>query len=230
MEKELTRLVKESPINEMNLSRERKKELIHRIKYNQQSRRFLVTKPILAPLLSFLFVAASLSLFFYLGASEIGLNKGSITDSGMPLYEVTIEKPNALGEKYKFPTKLPFKAKEVISKPLEKFPNTDGNSPMSVYSVTFTGEDQQSLRVVFTNFGSDASNIQQAGDEIKQGEFTGYYRQSQLVKENDDIKFKTSSLQWLEQGNLHYDLNYKPGKSNVMLYENELLRIAQSFR
>jgi hypothetical protein len=223
MERNLKEQMNESPINKLGLSSEKKKEMIYQIKQSGNPKRMIVKKPIFAPVLSAIFVVASLFIFAYYGGVELGIIDGTTADNGIRYYDVNIEKPELIAEEFTFPTKIPFKVKEVTTKTHKDYPLG------TVYGVTLKGEEDQTLRISYVDLGTKRENFQIAGERVENGDFVGYYRYSQLLEDNDDIKFKRSSLDWLEHETLRYDIFYDPGESDTMLYKDELVKIAKMF-
>jgi hypothetical protein len=176
-----------------------------------------------APILSSIFVAVCISIFAYYGGSELGIMDSHSADSGIEYYTINVEKPSFLSEEYKFPTKVPFEITDVKT-------SSSDSLLGQIHVVTFIGEKKETLRILFQTFNKSPQNITFTGETVKDGNIVRYYSQHQLLENNNDIKFKTSSMTWLENEHIRYDLHYRPGDSNLMLYKRELLEIARSFR
>ncbi|EDL65907.1 hypothetical protein [Bacillus sp. SG-1] len=223
MERILKEQVNESPINKLCLSSEKKKEMIYQIKQSGNPKRMIVKKPIFAPVLSAVFVVASLFIFAYYGGVGLEIIDGKNAVNGIHYYDVNKERPSSIDEDFKFLTKLPFKLKEFDVNQLQ-------NENTTV--VTFYGEENQYLRVELLKedpifFSPNDFN----GETIQDGNFVGYYRDGQSDT-GPIITFdpSLSILHWEEDGDLIYGLTYNPGDSNVMLYKKELIYIAKSFQ
>ncbi|TYR72536.1 hypothetical protein FZC79_22420 [Rossellomorea vietnamensis] len=176
-----------------------------------------------APVLSSIFAVASISAAVYYGGSELGIIENHSAETSIHYYNINIEKPSFLGNEFKFPAKVPFKVSDVKT--------TTRESPVGLmYTVTLIGEKKETLRLFFQSMNDSMENLTFAGEQFKAGNFEGYYSQEQLIEGNNDLKFKSSSMRWLEEEQKMYSLHYKPGESGRMLYKEELVKIAQSFR
>jgi hypothetical protein len=221
MERNIKELVKESPLNKISLSNERKMEMFRQIKSGAKEKKASKNRFIFAPLLSTIFVAACISIFAYYGGTELRLIENKNGHSNVELYEVDIKKPAILGEKYKFPTKLPFTVKGVTT-------NTrDDYSYGEMLSVRFEGEKGQVLRVLFFESGNEKKHQYSSGEKIESGDIVGYYHSGLLFEDNE---LNRSSFHWSENEQTEYDIYYDPGKSDIMLNINELMQIAKSFQ
>ncbi|OIU66435.1 hypothetical protein BHE18_16505 [Rossellomorea aquimaris] len=221
MERNIKELVKESPLNKISLSNERKMEMFHQIKSGAKEKKAIKNRFIFAPLLSTVFVAACISIFGYYGSTELRLLENKNGNSNLELYEVDIKKPALLGENYKFPTKLPFIVEGVTT-------NTrDDYSYGEMISVRFEGEQDQVLRVLFFESDNEKKHQHSSGEKIESGDIIGYYHSGLLFKDN---KLNRSSFHWSENEETEYDIYYDPGKSESMLDKNELMQIAESFQ
>jgi hypothetical protein len=222
MEKKLKSLVNESPINKLVLSSEKKKAMIHYIKHGKNSKRIIEKKPVFAPLLSAIFVLASLFIFAYYAGSELGIIEGNTANHTIQYYDFNKEGPFSIDEDFKFLTKIPFKIKDIK---VNESPSENKSN------VTIYGEENQYLSISFLKedpvfFSPNDIN----GEKVQDGNFVGYYRDGQSDT-GPIITFdpSLSILHWEEDG-LNYGLTYNPGNSNVMLYKRELIYIAKSFQ
>jgi hypothetical protein len=221
MERNIKQLVRESPLNKISLSNERKMEMFHQIKNGAKAKRATKNRFIFAPLFSTIFVAACISIFAYYGGTELGVFENKNGNSNLELYEVDINRPVFLDEKFKFPTKLPFKVEEVTTK------TVDDSSYGTMHSVRFEGEQNQILRVLFFESSVGEEHQHSSGEKIESGDIIGYYHPGQLF---DDNELNRSTFHWSENERTQYDIYYDPGKSEIMLYKNELVQIAKSFQ
>ncbi|MCA1065698.1 hypothetical protein QTG56_00360 [Rossellomorea sp. AcN35-11] len=170
-------------------------------------------KPVFAPMMSFLFVAACLSLFVYFGGTQLGLFEGNNASAPLYQYEAS-DRPESLGKEFKFLTKAPFEVKNVSTKTRE------GPTEM-VYLVTLTGEEKDTLKLTFQTF-DPGSNLTLSQEKVKVGPFEGSYYES-------DGPAKVNHLSWIE-GNALYEMEYLPGQSDVTLTKRDMIKMAESFR
>ncbi|MGD6959997.1 hypothetical protein ACQCWA_20810 [Rossellomorea aquimaris] len=221
MERNIKQLVRESPLNKISLSNERKMEMFHQIKSGIKEKKGIRNRFIFAPLLSTVFFAASISIFAYYGGSELGIIENKNALSNFDFYEVDIKRPSILDEKYKFPTKLPFKVEEVTTKTIDDY------SYGTMHSVRFEGDQNQVLRVLFFESSIGEKHQHSNGEKIEIGDIIGYYHSGLLYNDN---KLNRSTFRWSENEQTEYDIYYDPGKSDIMLDKNELVQIAKSFQ
>jgi hypothetical protein len=221
METNIKELVKESHLNKISLSNERKMEIINQIKSGTNAKKTNRNRFIFAPLLSTIFVAACISIFAYYGVTELRIIENKNGHSNLELYEVDIKKPAFLGEKYKFPTKLPFIVEGVTTN------IRDDYSYGEMLSVRFEGDQDQVLRVLFFKSGIEKKHQDSSGEKIESGDIVGYYHSGLLFEDNE---LNRISFHWSENEQTEYDIYYDPGKSDIMLNKNELMQIAKSFR
>jgi hypothetical protein len=169
-------------------------------------------KPMFAKVLSFVFIAACLSLFIYFGGTQLGMIEGN-NASSISFHELKIsdkEKLAELGNEFKFPSKLPFKVEDITIKT-----NTDplGNK----YSVHIVGKKNQTM---ILSFRQGIRDIELTGEGAKIGSLTGNYHESKRTGNN--------SITWLEDQIL-YEMIYKPGESDVRLNKADMIKLAKSF-
>ncbi|MEL3974484.1 hypothetical protein AAEO50_19515 [Rossellomorea oryzaecorticis] len=172
-------------------------------------------KPVLAPVMSAVFMFACLSLFIYFGGSELGIFDNGKNASQTNFQHVDLHDnendPNWI-KKIKLPTLVPF---EVVDRTYKHTPQ-DG---FDIYSVKLSGPERQRLTIA-QDVGLESATPAMY-EPVKIGDVTGSYR------ENKELG--TSHLIWYKDGVL-YSIGYNPRTSDVLLGKGDLVSIAESFK
>ncbi|WP_341357563.1 hypothetical protein [Rossellomorea sp. y25] len=212
--KQLRGLMKEETFKGHGFTNKMRKNILNEI-HSKRSKSFTYNKkPILAPLMSFLFVAACLSLFVYFGGTQLGLFDGN--NASAPFYQYQAkDRPESLGTEYKFLTKAPFEVTEVTTK-------TSEDSSGKIEMVTLKGKEKQTIRLSFQSI-DPSEYLTLSQDEVKVGQSKGSYYESEGPA-------KVSRLIWIEGDTIKYEMEYMPGGSVVTLSKKDMIKMAESFR
>jgi hypothetical protein len=212
--KQLRGLMKEETFKGHGFTNKMRENILNEI-HSKRSKSFTFNKkPILAPLMSFLFVAACLSLFVYFGGTQLGLFDGNNASAPFYQYEAK-DRPESLGAEYKFLTKAPFEVAEVTTK-------TSEDSSGKIELVTLTGKEKQTIRLSFQSI-DPSNNLTLSQDEVKVGQSKGSYYESEGPA-------KVNRLIWIEGDTIKYEMEYLPGGSDVTLSKKDMIKMAESFR
>ncbi|WP_299742499.1 hypothetical protein [uncultured Rossellomorea sp.] len=212
--KQLRGLMKEETFKGHGFTNKMRKNILNEI-HSKRSKSFTYNKkPILAPLMSFLFVAACLSLFVYFGGTQLGLFDGNNASAPFYRYQAK-DRPESLGTEYKFLTKAPFEVTEVTTK-------TSEDSSGKIEMVTLKGKEKQTIRLSFQSI-DPSEYLTLSQDEVKVGQSKGSYYESEGPA-------KVSRLIWIEGDTIKYEMEYMPGGSVVTLSKKDMIKMAESFR
>jgi hypothetical protein len=212
--KRLRGLMKEETFKGHGFTNKMRENILNEI-HSKRSQSFTFNKkPILAPLMSFLFVAACLSLFVYFGGTQLGLIDGNNASAPFYQYEAK-DRPESLGAEFKFLTKAPFEVAEVTTK--------TGEDPLGkIEMVTLIGKERQTINLTFQSIEADP-NLTLSHDEVKVGQSKGSYYESEGPA-------KVNRLIWIEGDTIKYEMEYLPGGSDVTLSKKDMIKMAESFR
>ncbi|MGM0852707.1 MAG: hypothetical protein ACQEWI_08860 [Bacillota bacterium] len=212
--KHLRGLMKEETFKGRGFTNKMRENILNEI-HSKRSKSFTFNKkPILAPLMSFLFVAACLSVFVYFGGTQLGLIDGN--NASAPFYQYDdSDRPESLGDEFKFLTKAPFEVKNVSTK--------TGEDPLGkIDMVTLVGKEKQTIKLTFQSIEGDP-NLTLSQEEVKVGQSKGSYYESEGPA-------KVSHLTWIEGDTIKYEMEYLPGGSDVTLSKKDMIKMAESFR
>ncbi|WP_064094220.1 hypothetical protein [Rossellomorea aquimaris] len=212
--KHLRGLMKEETFKGHGFTNKMRENILNEIHSKSSSKSFSFNKrPVFAPLMSFLFVVACLSVFVYFGGTQLGLIDGN--NASAPIYQYeSSDRPASLGKEFKFLTKAPFEVYNVNTKTRE-----DTIGPM--HMITLMGKEKQRLKLTFQSFDPD-TNLTLSQEEVKVGQFKGSYYES-------DGAAKINRLTWIE-GDILYEIEYLPGQSDVTLSKRDMIKVAESFQ
>ncbi|MGG4169374.1 hypothetical protein ABEW00_18180 [Rossellomorea vietnamensis] len=208
--KSLRELMKEETFKGRGFTNKMRENILNEV-HSKPSKSFSISKkPVFAPVLSFLFFAACLSIFVYFGGTQLGIIGNN---ASAPLYEAS-DRPEFLGKEYKFITKIPFKVENVSTEEKE---GPYGN----MQSVTLMGPEKQTITMSFQLLepGTDLTLSQ---DPVKVGSSKGSYTES-------EGPLKTSVVTWID-GEALYEMKYMPARSGIALTKDDMIKIAESFR
>ncbi|MFI8575366.1 hypothetical protein ACIGEL_06600 [Rossellomorea aquimaris] len=213
--KRLRGLMKEETFKGHGFTNKMRENILNEIHSKPSSNAFSFNKkPIFAPLMSFLFVAACLSLFVYFGGTQLGLFDGNNASAPFYQYEAK-DRPESLGAEFKFLTKAPFE--------VEKVTTETGEDPLGKKEiVTLLGKEKQTIKLTFQSIEAD-TNLTLSQDEVKVGQSKGSYYESEGPA-------KVSHLIWIEGDDIKYEMEYMPGGSDVTLSKKDMIKMAESFR
>jgi hypothetical protein len=212
--KRLRGLMKEETFKGHGFTNKMRENILDEI-HSKRSKSFTINKkPVLAPLMSFLFVAACLSVFVYFGGTQLGLIDGNNASAPFYQYEAK-DRPESLGAEFKFLTKAPFEVAEVTTK--------TGEDPLGkIEMVTLIGKERQTINLTFQSIEADP-NLTLSHDEVKVGQSKGSYYESEGPA-------KVNRLIWIEGDTIKYEMEYLPGGSDVTLSKKDMIKMAESFR
>ncbi len=168
-------------------------------------------KLLLAPILSFIIIATSFTLFLYFTGNQLGFI-GEHSGNQMKYYEMNLEnKPEELRNRpIKLPTKLPFEFKGISAKHSEK---------THITTVSIEGTNDQFLKVRFVS-GVDSADLSRFEPITVRG-YRGMYLEG--------AEYGTNNLSWLEVKDL-YTVTYISGEARKSLPKRVMIEIAESFR
>lgn len=212
--KHLRGLMKEETFKGRGFTNKMRENILNEIHSKRPKSFTFNKKPILAPLMSFLFVATCLSVFVYFGGTQLGLIDGN--NASAPLYQYEAkDRPESLGAEFKFLTKAPFEVEKVTTE-------TSEDSSGKIELVTLTGKERQTIKLMFQTIDAEA-NLTLSHEEVKVGQFKGSYYESEGPA-------KISHLTWIEGDTIKYEMEYLPGGSDVTLSKKDMIKMAESFR
>jgi hypothetical protein len=212
--KRLRGLMKEETFKGHGFTNKMRENILDEV-HSKRSKSFTINKkPVLAPLMSFLFVAACLSVLVYFGGTQLGLIDGNNASAPFYQYEAK-DRPESLGDEFKFLTKAPFE--------VEKVTTETGEDPSGkIELVTLTGKERQTIKLTFQSIEAE-TNLTLSQDEVKVGQSKGSYYESEGPA-------KVSHLTWIEGDTIKYEMEYFPGGSDVTLSKKDMIKMAESFR
>ncbi|RBP00808.1 hypothetical protein [Rossellomorea aquimaris] len=213
--KRLRGLMKEETFRGHGFTNKMRENILKEVHSKPSSKAFSFNKkPIFAPLMSFVFVAACLSLFVYFGGTQLGLFDGN--NASAPFYQyVAKDRPESLGAEFKFLTKAPFEVEQVTTE-------TGEDSLGKIERVTLMGKERQTIHLTFQSIEPE-SDITLSGDEVKVGQSKGSYYESVGAE-------KVSRLIWIEGETIKYEIEFLPGGSEVTLSKKDMIKMAESFK
>ncbi|KAA0560430.1 hypothetical protein F0342_22705 [Bacillus sp. CH30_1T] len=212
--KRLRGLMKEETFKGHGFTNKMRENILNEIHSKRPKSFTFNKKPVLAPLMSVLFVAACLSLFVYFGGTQLGLIDGNNASAPFYQYEAK-DRPESLGDEFKFLTKAPFE--------VEKVTTETGEDPSGkIELVTLKGKERQTIKLTFQSIEAE-TNLTLSQDEVKVGQSKGSYYESEGPA-------KVSHLTWIEGDTIKYEMEYFPGGSDVTLSKKDMIKMAESFR
>lgn len=212
--KRLRGLMKEETFKGHGFTNKMRENILNEIHSKRPKSFTFNKKQVLAPLMSVLFVAACLSLFVYFGGTQLGLIDGNNASAPFYQYEAK-DRPESLGDEFKFLTKAPFE--------VEKVTTETGEDPSGkIELVTLTGKERQTIKLTFQSIEAE-TNLTLSQDEVKVGQSKGSYYESEGPA-------KVSHLTWIEGDTIKYEMEYFPGGSDVTLSKKDMIKMAESFR
>ncbi|BCB03985.1 hypothetical protein [Bacillus sp. KH172YL63] len=211
--KQLRGLMKEEVFKHHGFTGKMRKNILHEVHSKRQPKSFSFKKPVLGPLMSWIFVAACLSVFVYFGGTQLGLIDNN--NASAPFYDYKpSDRPPSLPGEYKFLTKSPFEVKNVTSKTSE--------NPMGPFDIiTLEGSDYQKLKISFQTL-SEGTDLEFSQKKVKVGESPGSYSESAGPA-------TVSHISWIEDGRIKYEMEYTPGHSGETLTKDDMIQMAESF-
>ncbi|MCA1057205.1 hypothetical protein LCM10_19865 [Rossellomorea aquimaris] len=210
----LRSMMKEETFKNHGFTEKMRKNILKEI-HSDKGKSPIIKKPLLAPVLSSVFMLACLTVFIYFGGTQLGLfqgmnNAGQIDFTKM---EWTDNDGDAKwSEQIELPTLVPF---EVVDR-------TYKNTHMDEYdmvSIKLMGPEKQRLTIIM-DVGIE-SGTPAMYEQVKIGDVTGSYRFNE--------EWKNSHLVWFKGGIMYY-LDYTPGTSGIVLDKGDMKRIAESFQ
>jgi hypothetical protein len=207
-------LMKEETFKDHGFTENMRKNILEEI-HSGRSKSSHGRKPVLAPVMSAVFMFACISLFVYFGGSQLGIFDNGKNASQADFQQVDLhdnENDPKWIEKIKLPTLIPF---EVVDRTYKHTPQ-DG---FDILSVKLSGPEKQSLTIT-QDVGLE-SGTPAMYEPVKIGDVTGSYR------ENKELR--SSQLLWYKDGTF-YSIRYNPRTSDVLLGKRDLVRIAESFQ
>ncbi|MBN8192998.1 hypothetical protein JI667_12675 [Bacillus sp. NTK074B] len=206
----LRRLMKEETFKGRGFTHKMRENILNEV-HSEQAKSFSIPKkPVVAPVLSVLFFAACLSIFVYLGGTQLGIFGNN---ASAPLYEAS-DRPEFLGKEFKFITKVPFKVENVSTEEKE---GPYGNTQI----VTLMGPQKQTITMSFQLL-EPGSDLTLSEEPVTVGSSEGSYSES-------EGPLKSNRLTWIE-GEAVYELKYMPARSDITLTKDDMIRMAESFR
>ncbi|MGF3104651.1 hypothetical protein [Rossellomorea sp. DUT-2] len=213
--KRLRGLMKEETFKGHGFTNKMRENILNEVHSKPSSKAFSFNiKPIFAPLMSFVFVAACLSLFVYFGGTQLGLFDGNNASAPFYQYEAK-DRPESLGAEFKFLTKAPFEVAEVTTK-------TSEDPSGEIELVTLTGKERQIIKLTFQSI-EPGTNLTLYQEEVKVGQSKGSYYESEGPE-------KVNRLIWIEGDTIKYEMEYLPGGSDITLSKKDMIKMAESFR
>jgi hypothetical protein len=207
-------LMKKETFKDHGFTEKMRRNILDEI-YSGKSKSSHSRKPVLAPVMSAVFMFACLSLFVYFGGSQLGIFDNGKSASQADFQQVDLhvnENDSKWIEKIKLPTMVPF---EIVNRTYKHTPQ-DG---FDIFSVKLSGPEKQ--RLTITQDVGLESATPAMHEPAKIGDVTGSYR------ENKELR--SSQLAWYKDGIL-YSIRYNPRTSDVLLGKRDLVRIAESFQ
>jgi hypothetical protein len=170
-------------------------------------------RPVLAPVLSAVFVLACLTFFVYLSGSQLDLLLEGKNASQAEWHELHLEvdeNDTKWSEEIRLPKVVPFKVVDHSYKAAEE-------DAYDSYTVKLTGPQEQMLTVKM-EFGLEIFEPE-IDIPLKIGDVTGSY--------DYNPELQISNVMWFEDG-VKYYIGYNPGKSNITMDKGDMKRIAES--
>ena len=208
--KSLRGLMKEETFKGRGFTNKMRENILSEI-HSKPSKSFSISKkPVFAPVMSFLFFAACLSIFVYFGGTQLGIIGNN---ASAPLYEAS-DRPEFLGKEFKFITKVPFK---VVNVSTEEKEGPYGNAQI----VTLMGPEKQTITMSFQLL-EPGLDLTLSEEPVKVGTSKGSYSET-------EGPLKSNRLTWIE-GEAIYELIYMPARSDITLTKDDMIQMAESFR
>ncbi|WP_456274124.1 hypothetical protein [Bacillus sp. AK031] len=176
--------------------------------------------------LSFVFIAACLSLFTYFGGTQLGLmdggNSASSGDFKNEISQAALGWPVNFG----YPVKVPFEVAEIH--PLKEYSFGDVRTPF--YRLVITGVQDQEMII---EYSPGVQMVDQTDESLPEG-VRETSVEIEAVKINGAIgnyheTTYESFLNW-QDGDTAVTISYEKGSSEKMAGKEELTRVAQSFQ
>ena len=208
--KSLRGLMKEETFKGRGFTNKMRENILNEI-HSKPSKSFSIwKKPIFAPVLSFLFFAACLSIFVYFGGTQLGIIGNN---ASAPLYEAS-DRPEILGKEFKFITKIPFKVGNISTEEKE---GPYGNMQV----VTLMGPEKQTITMSFQLL-EPGIDLTFSEEQVTVGSSEGSYSET-------EGPLKSNRLTWIE-GEALYELKYMPARSDITLTKDDMIKLAESYR
>jgi hypothetical protein len=207
-------LMKEETFKDHGFTEKMRRNILDEI-HSGRSKSSHSRKPVLAPVMSAVFMLACLSLFVYFGGSQLGIFENGKNASQADFQQVDLhdeENDSKWSEKIKLPTLIPF---EAVDRTYKHTPQ-DG---FDIFSVKLSGPEKQRLTITL-DVGLESATPAMY-EPVKIGDVTGSYRENK--------EWNTSHLIWYKDGIL-YSIGYNPRSSDVVLGKADMVRIAESFQ
>ncbi|XXM70548.1 hypothetical protein ACQ0QQ_12545 [Lysinibacillus sphaericus] len=172
-------------------------------------------RPVLAPIISAIFVLACLTFFVYLSGSQLDLFQDGKNASQADWHELELdvdENDTKWSEEIKLPTLVPFKVVDRSYKATEE----DG---FDTFTIKLIGPQEQMLSISM-ELGLE-TYVPEIEVPVKIGDVEGSYHYNQ--------ELQSSSVNWFEDG-IKYYMHYNPRKSNITLSKEDMKRIAESIK
>ncbi|OIU72777.1 hypothetical protein [Rossellomorea aquimaris] len=170
-------------------------------------------RPVIAPIMSAVFVLACLTFFVYLSGSQLDLFQEGKNASQAEWHELELEvdeNDTKWNEDIKLPSLVPFEVVDRSYKATEE----DG---FDTFTVKLTGPQEQMLTVKM-DLGLEMFEPE-IDVPLKIGEVTGSYHYNR--------ELQTSSVNWFDDG-IKYYMQFNPRTSNITLDKEDMKRIAES--
>ncbi|MGR3765528.1 hypothetical protein [Rossellomorea sp. NS-SX7] len=207
-------LMKEETFKGHGFTEKMRRNILNEI-HSGRSKSSFERKPVLAPVMSAIFMLACLTLFVYFGGTQLGLLQDGKNESQGDFHQLDLqvdEDDTKWSEKIKLPTLVPF---EVVDSTYKHTPQDE----FDIFSVKLTGPEKQRLTITL-DIGIE-SGTPAMYEPVKIGDVTGSYRENR--------EWGTNNLTWYKDG-IFYSIGYNPRSSNVTLGKADMVRIAESFQ
>ncbi|WP_175990541.1 hypothetical protein [Bacillus sp. Marseille-Q1617] len=171
-------------------------------------------KSVLAPVMTAVFMLACLTLFVYIGGSQLELFQGkNASQADFQQLDLKVDEDDTKwSEKIKLPSVVPF---EVVDRTYKTTPH-DG---FDTFSIKLFGPEKQRLTISM-DIGLE-SGTPAMYEPVKIRGVTGSYRENR--------ELRTSHLVWYEDG-IFYSMGYNPRMSDMVLDKADMVKIAESFQ
>jgi hypothetical protein len=222
--KNLRRLMKNETFNNRGFTSKMRNNIVNEIHsgegVNPAGKKFSFPQA-----LSFVFIAACLSVFTYFGGTQLGMIDGGNTGSSGSLKteisQAALGVPDDLG----FPSHIPFEVSEIT--PFKKY--SFGEST-SFYRVVFLGEQDQKLKI---DYSPGVQMVDQTDESLPEA-VKETSVEIEAVKINGAIgnyhetRYE-SFLSW-QDGNTSITITYEKGSSDKKAGKAEMAGVARSFQ
>ncbi|KSU59469.1 hypothetical protein AS034_18740 [[Bacillus] enclensis] len=206
-------LMKEETFKHHGFTDKMRRNILNEI-HSGKSKSSYQRRPVLAPMLSAVFMLACLSLFVYFGGSQLGIFEDGQNASQAEFQQLDLQvvEDDINLDNIKLPTVVPF---EVVDRTYKKT-REDG---IDSVSIKLTGPEKQKLTINM-DIGLESA-IPAMNDPVEIWGVKGSYRENR--------EFGVSHVTWYKDGTLYY-VGYKRRSSNILLGKRDLKMIAESFK